>query len=266
MSKELATAVSTESLNALANMFPTDPGYTRSVLPRLTFVSQDKTEGKGKNMTVVMEAGTFLEERETEELNEAGKKVWSKTELGLAIEGIILYQRKQLRYYDEATEEYTSSPIYDADDEIVPLFTNKKEIARGTPAELKTKYKYTAADGKVKSKLEENRILYILKDGEIFQLNLRGSSMYSFLGYARKTLCPSVLTKMESEPKEKGSIEWNQMTFTPVRLLTQTEVNEVVNYIESIRNGIAEEKAYFAGQAAAASPSAALPAGTGDDF
>ncbi len=264
MTKELATAASADSLNALANMFPTDPGYTRTLLPRLTFVSQDKTEGKGKNMKVIMEAGTFVEERETDELNDDGKKIWSKTELGLAIEGIILYQRKQLRYYDEATEEFTSSPIFDTDDEIVPLFCNKVEKHRGTPAELKTKFQYTAPDGKVKSKLEENRVLYILKDGEIFQLNLRGSSMYSFLGYTRKTLCPSVLTHMASEPKEKGSIEWNQMTFTPVRVLTQTEVNEVVNYIESIRNGIAEEKAYFAGQAPAATPGAALPAGDPD--
>lgn len=252
MSQEIINAPSPEALAALSNAFPTDPGFTRILLPRLTFVSQDKTEGKGKNMKVIMEAGTFLEERETAELDEAGKKKWSKTELGLGIEGIILYQRKQLRYYDEATEEYTSSPIFDNDEEIVPLFTNKKEIARGTPAELKAKYQYTDKDDKVKSRLEENRILYILKNDELFQLNLRGSSMYSFLGYARKTLVPSVVTAMASEPKEKGSIEWNQMTFTPVRTLNEDEIRIVLMRMDEIRESVNAEKAYFASQNAAA--------------
>lgn len=255
-------APSPEALAALSNAFPTDPGFTRILLPRLKFVSQDKTEGKGKNMKVIMEAGTFLEERETDELDDEGKKKWSETELGLEIEGIIIYQRKQLRYYDEATEEYTSSPIFDSEDEIVPLFTNKKEIARGTPAELKAKYQYTDKDDKVKSRLEENRILYILKNGELFQLNLRGSSMYSFLSYARKTLVPSVLTAMASQPQEKGTIAWNQMTFTPVRPLDETEVEVVLKHIGDIRDSVAAEKAYFAAQSGKSAETAA----EGDNF
>lgn len=257
MSKELMTAPSAEVMAALAQAFPQDPGFTRVHLPRLTFVSQDKTEGKGKNMKVVMEAGTFLEERETDELNEEGKKVWSKTELGLSIEGIIIYQRKQLRHYDETTEEFTSSPIFDNDDEVVPLFTNKKEIVRGTPAELKARYQYTASDGKVKSKLEENRILYVLLNDELYQLNLRGSSMYSFLGYARKTQVNAFVTAMNSEPKEKGSIEWNQMTFTPVRPITADEASIVLAHVAEIKDSIAQEKAYFNAQAAPVA--AALP-------
>jgi len=249
MSKELMTAPSAETMQALAQAFPQDPGFTRVLLPRLTFVSQDKTEGKGKNMKVIMEAGTFLEERETEELNAEGKKVWSKTEIGSEIEGIILFQRKQLRYFDESTEEYTSSPVYDGDDEIVPLFTNKKEIARGTPAELKAKYQYTDKDDKVKSRLEENRILYILVNGELHQLNLRGSSMYAFLGYARKTQVNAFVTVMNSEAKEKGSIEWNQMTFTPKRPITADEATVVLENVAAIKDSILQEKAYFNAQA-----------------
>lgn len=264
MSKELITQPSAEALNALAQAFPTDPGFNRIMLPRLTFKSQDVTEGKGKNMKVVMEAGTFIEERETDELNEEGKKVWSKEDLGTEIEGVIIFQRKQLRYFDEATEEYTSSPAYDGDEEVVPLFTNKKEIAKGTPKELKEKYQYTDKDGKIKSRLEENRLLFILKGDELFQLNLRGSSMYSFLGYARKTLVPSVLTVMNSEPKEKGSIEWNQMTFTPKRTLGADEVATVLEKIDEIKRSIMEEKAYFASQNAATAT--ALPGADKDDF
>lgn len=243
------TAPSAELVAALAAQFPQDPGFTRVLHPRLTFISQDKTEGKGKNMKVIMEAGTFLEERETDELNEAGKKIWSKTELGTEIEGTIIFQRKQLRFFDEATEEYTSSPIYDKDDEIVPLFCNKKEITRGTPADLKAKYQYTDKEGKVKSRLEENRILYILINDELHQLNLRGSSMFSFMAYTRTTVCPTVVTHMSSEAMEKGSIEWNKMTFTPVRTLNSEEAGAVLGKIQEIVAGIAEEKAYFNAQA-----------------
>lgn len=267
MSKELATQPSEASMQALRNSFPQDPGFTRVMLPRITFKSQDVTEGKGKAMKVVMEAGTFIEERETEDSDEeTGKKIWDKTELGQEIEGIIIFQRKQLRYFDETTEEFTSSPVFDDENEIIPLFCNKAEIAKGTPSELKKKYEYTNKDGKLRSKLEENRILYVLMNDELFQLNLRGSSMYSFLAYARKTLVPSVVTTMNSEAKEKGSIEWNQMTFTPKRSLTQEEINGILVKISEIQQGIAEEKAYFGKQAQATVPAIpALEAETEDD-
>ena len=257
------TKPSEEALAALRNSFPVEQGFTRIMLPRLTFKSQNVTEGKGKNMQVVIEAGSFLEERETEEVNDDGKKVWSKTDLGTEIEGTVVFQRKQLRYFDEATEEFVSSPIYDNDDEIVPLFRNKKEEHRGTPAELKALFQYTAKDGKVKTNLEDNRVLFILKDGELFQLNLRGSSMYSFMKFTRdmkNTPIPSLFLKFNSQPMEKGSIEWNQMTFTPVRNLSAEEVTVVLNHINEIREGIAQEKAYFAAQAVAAVAAPALPA------
>jgi len=51
--------------------------------------------------------------------------------------------------YDEKTEEYTSSPIYDNDDEVIPLWKDRKEVAKGTPKELKEKFHYTDKDGKV---------------------------------------------------------------------------------------------------------------------
>ena len=254
-SKAVAVTPSDASLAALRNSFPQDPGFTRVMLPRITFKSQDVTEGKGKAMKVVTEAGTFIEERETDDVDEVTqKKVWDKKELGSEIEGIILFQRKQLRYFDETTEEFTSSPVYDTEDEVVRLFCNKAEVAKGTPAELKAKYEYTTKEGKTKSKLEDNRILYILKDDELFQLNLRGSSMYAFLTYARKVLVPAVVTTMNSEAKEKGTIAWNQMTFTAKRQLTQDEIDDVLIKISEIQQSIAEEKNFFSKQADGVSP------------
>src|SRR3990167_9990097 len=164
MTKEITTVISEQTLTELKAQFPTDTGFVRAILPRIGMRSQDVTEGKGKETKVVAEAGTFFIDEQTDEEKD-GKKIWAKEELGNSIEGTIIYQRKQLRYYDESTEEYTSSPIYDEDTEIVPLFCNKKEVDRGTPAELKAREKYQVVkDGKTKSKLEDNKILYMLYD------------------------------------------------------------------------------------------------------
>lgn len=235
-----------EVLKQLREAYPTEPGSMRIQLPRLGMVSQDKTEGKGKAMKVVQEAGTFFTERQTDEVDaDTGKKVWVKDELGDKIEGVILFQRKQLRMYDESTEEFTSSPVYDTDDEIVPLWCNKKEIARDTPANLKALYKFVDKDGKEKSKLEDNRILYILYKDVIYQMNLRGSSMYSFMTYARKNIPNMVITKFSSEAKEKGTIAWNQMTFEVVSDFDADFAREVLKHVEIIRTSIAMEKAQF---------------------
>lgn len=248
----LAVAPSADALQELNNAFPADPGFTRVLLPRLTFKSQDVTEGKGKNMTVVTEAGTFITEHETEEVDEEGKKIWEKEEIGKEIDGIIVFQRKQLRYYDEATESYTSSPIYDSPNEEIPLFHNKSEIKRGTPAELQKDYEYTDKNGKVRSRLEENRILYVIlgddPSGQVYQLNLRGSSMYSFLSFARKQALPipAVVVTMNSEYMEKGKIEWNKMTFTQKRTLDKKEVDQVLKVIADIKDGIIQEKSFYA--------------------
>lgn len=246
MSKEITTRASQEIMEQLKQSFPTDPGVNRIMLPRLSMASQDKTEGKGKAMKVVTEAGTFFIERQSDEIDEeTGKKIWTKEEIGKNFEGIILYQRKQLRYYDDSTQTYTSSPIYDEDDEVVPLWCNKAEVARGTPAELKKQYMYTDKEGKEKSKLEDNKILYVLYNGEVFQMNLRGSSMYSFKAYARKFVPNTVLTAFSSEAKEKGSIAWNQMEFKAVRELNQEEAEAVIAKLSEIATSIKMEKATY---------------------
>lgn len=271
MTKEIQTTLTAEQRALLGQLTPQEQGFTRISLPRLGMYSQDKFEGKGKSAVLVKEAGMFYTEvPPTEKDGE-----WTKQELGTSMEGIVLYHRKQLSYYDNATEKYTSSPIYDTPEDVIPLFMDGKEVHRGTTAELKAKYAYTDPDdGKVKSKLEDMRVLYVLKDGQVYQMTLRGSSMWAFSKYAKSCLVSSVLTRFNSEAKENGSIAWNQMTFDALREITTEEANTVIDNLQKITNAIAEEKAYFASLAqgkqamtnAVAEEQASLPQGKGTDI
>lgn len=246
--KELAVQADEQSLAVLKQAFPVEQGFVRTNYPRLGMFSQDVTEGKGKSMKVVSEAGTFYIERPTEELDENGKKVWAKDELGNEIELIVLYKRHQLRFFDG--EHYTSSTVYDFDDEIVTLFKNKEVVEKGLPKDLKAlpQYQGTSAKGKPTSKLEDQRVLFVLYNGEVYQLNLRGSSMYAFLTYSKHQSPNTVLTKITSEAKENGSIAWNQMIFTAVRPITQEEANDILDKTAEIKGNIEAEKGYFAAQ------------------
>ncbi len=264
--KELMAKPSEEVSQALYQGFPQDQGYNRRNFSRLSLVSQDKTEGKGKQMKVVQEAGTFLKEFQSDELDENKKKIWKKEELGTEIEGTIVFQRKQLKMFDEETDSFISSAIYDNAEDVIPLFSNNAEIARGLPADLRAQYNFVdEKDGKTKSHLEENKILYVLYEGEVYQMNLRGTSMYACKTYFKEVQNPTVLlTKFSSEAKEKGSIAWNQMTFETVRTLSDKEAKEILEMQNEIRQGVQEEKAYFAslngGQASGGSkPSTGIP-------
>ena len=271
MTKEIQTILTDEQRSLLGQLTPQEQGFTRISLPRLGMYSQDKFEGKGKSAVLVKEAGMFYTEVPPAEKD--GE--WTKKELGTSMEGIVLYHRKQLSYYDNATEKYTSSPIYDTPEDVVPLFMDGKEVQRGTPAELKAKYAYTDPDdGKVKSKLEDMRVLYILKDDQVYQMTIRGSSMWAFSKYAKSCLVSSVLTRFNSEAKENGSIAWNQMTFDAVREITPDEASVVIDNLQKITTSIADEKAYFASLAqgkqamtnAVAEEQASLPQGKGADL
>jgi hypothetical protein len=165
-----------------------------------------------------------------------------KMERKSELNGIILYHRYQLSYYDEDTELYSSTPVYDNQDEVLPLFCDKKQVAKGTPAELKALYKFVDKDGKEKSKLKDNRIVYVLMNGELYQLNLHGSSMYSFLKYVRSVNPPSVLTTFNSELQEKGKIKWNMMTFKATRNINPEELAIVLEQIKNIKMAIQLEK------------------------
>lgn len=244
-SQEVAVSASESSIDILKDAYPVEAGSVRINLPRIEYVSQDKLEGKGKDKKVTVAAGTFFTSHETDETNDEGKKIWKKEEIGQEFSGIIFFKRKQLKMFDEKTQLFTNSPIYDHNDEIIPLFCNQSQIAKGTPDELKKKYEFEAPDGKTKSKLEEHRILYILYAGEFYQMDIRGSSMYSFLSYERKAIVPTVVTAFSSEAKVKGSNEWNQMTFEIERKISESEAGEVIAKVNEIKATIATMKSNF---------------------
>jgi hypothetical protein len=269
MKKEISTQVSAEELAILKDSYPVEEGFSRILLPRLEFVSQDQTEGKGKNMKVTVEAGTFFTSEQTNEEDEDGKKVWKKDEIGKEVDVIVLYERKQLKFYDG--EKYVSSPIYDTEDQILPLFKDKAEIDRGTPAELKSRPQYQgkSAKGKDISKLEENKILYVLYEDKMYQLSIRGTSMYAFKEY-KKTVTPNaVVTTMDSIPKENGSTAWNQITYTEKRIINREEMDTVVSLIKDIKDGIEAEKSFYSKAPAATKLDKefdALPSGVPEKF
>lgn len=248
--KEVVQVLTDEQAAALLDLFPVEQSFVRVQLPRFGMVSQDKFEGKGKAAKLVAEAGMFFTEHQTEDLDpNTGKKLWERTDLGTQVEGTIIFQRKQLRMYDEVNNVYTSSPIYDSNDEMVSLFRDRQKIATDTPDKLKAMYPGVSRTGKAKSELNEDRILYVIlhddAEQKIYQLNLHGTSMYSFIDYARKQPVPTLLTSFSSEPKENGSTNWNQMTFTQYRKLTPEEASVVIEKVNEIKAGIAAEKAYF---------------------
>lgn len=271
--KEEIAVVDKALLDQLTASYPVEPGFNRLLLPRLTFKSQDVMEGKGKNKKVVIEAGTFFTERSTDQKDGQGKVIWEKEEIGQELEGFIAYQRKQLRYYDEPSDAYYSTPIYDTNEDVIPLFKGGKKIGSGTPAELKKSFEYTNEEGKQRSKLEDNVILYVLVDGELFQMGLRGSSMYSFKGFSRSVAVPTQLIHFSSTPQVKGSNEWNQMEFKAVRTVTNDEAMAILEAQDQIKDAIAAEKAAYAEMAqddtvtaAVIDETAALPAGKDEDF
>ncbi len=235
-----------QSLALLKNVFPTEQGFVRQSFPRMGMYSQDVTEGKGKAMKVVAEAGTFYTERQGEELDENGKKKWVKEEIGKEVELIVLYKRHQLKFFDGVA--YTSSTIFDDENETVTLFKGKEVVTKGLPKDLKAlpEYQGMSAKGKPISKLEDNRILYVLYNGEVYQMNLRGSSMFAFLTYSRSVSPNTVVTQITSEAKENGAIEWNQMIFTAKRQVNAQEVGEILDKTSEIRANIETEKGYFA--------------------
>lgn len=242
----VALAPSKEALEMLKQAFPAEVGYEKLYLPRIEYVSQDKMEGEGKNKKCVIEAGTFFLSKETTSKDTEGKTVWSKDEIGKEMEAVIVFSRKQLKYYDNALETFTSSTVYDEDDESIALFCGGAKIAEGKPEDLKKRYEYRDEDGKVKSKLEDNKILIVLYKGELYNLSLRGSSMWSYKSFAKKTQnIPAQLTKFYSEARTKGQISWNAMMFDKSRDLNADEVGEVMSKVIEIKSAIGSEKAYY---------------------
>lgn len=241
MSTELSTELQGESL------LPKENTFIRKTFPRISFTSQDKTEGKGKSMTVIEEAGTFYTERPTDETNEQGKKIWDHIEIGKSFEGIIFFTRKKLSYYDQAAGKFISSSVYDKDTDEIVLWTDGKQVAKGTKAELQAPYMYVKEDGKKACKLAENKILYIYYNEEIFEFTIKGTSMFEYSNYYKEWNGEpnKNLTLISSVEAKNGATEWNKTTYKRVRQLTQAEWDLTRGLAMDMLDGIAAEKAYF---------------------
>jgi len=238
-----------ELLAQLDASYPKEKSRFSIQLKKLGMFSQDITEKVGKKIEIINEAGEFYIEQASEELDENGKAVWKKDSIGTSIEALIVYKRYQLSYYDDKSETFYSTPVYDSADDVVPLFNNltKQEVSRGTASELKTLKEFLEVkDGKTVSKLKDNRVLYVLFNDELYQLTIKGSSMYAYMDYEKKIGNPTrYLTVFNSTPRENGSIKWNQMTFEAVRSINPEELTRIVEEVNKIKTAIAISKASY---------------------
>lgn len=258
--RAVANVASDDVLAALSEGYKQEESTQGIRLPRFGLVSSDVTEevknpktGK-KEIKILTEAGIFYIERETDEEEEivdgkgkviGTKKKWERTEIGTEAEIIIFFKRYQLAEYDQQTKLYTSSPVYDNDDEVLPLFCDGNEIDRGTPADLKKKYMYEDKKGKQRCSLEVRRVLYILYEGEVYQWTLRGSSLWSLSDYEKKVLSPTVLTHVSSTAEENGDVSWNKAKFTVLRKVNQEEGEQVVALKDEMNKAIERIKAGY---------------------
>lgn len=250
MSKEITQ----EQLAQLNEAYPVSDNNNRTSYPRFGMLSKDIIEesgtGKNKKIKIIEAAGTFYTDKDEGAIDpETGKKVWTKTYLGEEVEVVIVFHRKQLRLFDKSLEKFISSPIYDNNNQIIPLYLDKRQIAIGTPAELQDRYPMLTEKGKKSSKLKEEQILYVLYEGEIYQCNLSQSSKWSFKDYS-KTLNPSsVKTKLTSIEETNGSNTYRKILFTSLGLIDKDTFELVTNGQTKLKEQVISDSQYLLKQA-----------------
>jgi hypothetical protein len=266
--KAVTTEASAEALAALAAMFPQGDTFNRAQFPKLTFTSQAKLDDDGE--TIKIKAGTYAIEQASDEVDEEGKKVWERTELGKTIEGHIIFQRKRLQYWDADANAFVSSPMYDNDNDVIPLFKAGQFMAEGTPAELKAMFPVTKKykdkkTGEEKeyqgSLLKDASVLYILIGEKLVELTLTGTSRKSWLSYYKSTSVPTTITELSSSKQEVGATKWNQVELKAVRVPSSEEVSLAAQTIAELTEGIQAEKDFYGRKRAeSAAGSASAPA------
>lgn len=246
MSKKLTE----EQLAILNDSYPVEEQSNRLSLPRLGMLSKDIVEesgtGKNKKITVLQAAGTFYTEKDNGEVNDEGKKVWTKEFIdGEEIEVIIAYHRRQLRKYDSSLEQYISSPIFDTADQVIPLYLDKQIIKRGTQAELQAMYPALTQKGKPTSDLKEECILYVVYNGEFYQMNISQSSKWEFKSYSKGLNPSTVITTLGSVEDSFGTNTYRKLTFTKGRQITSDEFETVVDNQSAIKEVVASDSQLF---------------------
>jgi hypothetical protein len=252
MSKKLTE----EQLAILNDSYPVEDESTRLQLPRFGMLSKDIIEetgtGKNKKIKVVEAAGTFFTERDLGEVNEDGKKVWTKTFIeGETVEVIIAYHRRQLRKFDSSLEKYISSPIYDNADQVIPLYLDKQIIKRGTQAELQALYPALTQKGKPTSDLKEECILYVVYNNELYQMNISQSSKWEFKTYSRGLNPSTVVTVIGSVEDTFGTNTYRKMTFKNDRPINSDEFEIVAESQGAIKEVVKSDEKFYLGDAPA---------------
>lgn len=228
--------ITEEQLALLNESYPVEESSNSLILPRFGMLSKDITEvsgsGKTKKIKVTQASGTFFTERDNGEVDENGKKVWTKTFLdGDTQDIVIVYPRRQLRMYDSSLEKFYSTPVYDNDTQVLPLYLDKQVVKRGTQAELQAMFPAVTLKGKPSSKLKQDTILFILVNGELHQCNLSQSSKWGYHPYA-KSLYPSTpasfVTTVGSVEETQGDNTYRKMTFTQKRPINGDEFDAVL--------------------------------------
>ena len=270
----MTKTASEEQLAILDQAYPVEEDNRGPRLPRLGFLSKDLIEesgtGKSKKIKVVQAAGTFYKEVETDEINqETGKKVWDKDFFNDEdpLNGVIFFHRKQLRFYDAADNMFINTPIYDRDDEIVPLFKGSTQIAKGIAKELQALYPALTAKGKPSSKLKEEKILYILlDDGQVYQMNLSQSSKFAFSDYGRKNKVNRLVTIMSaSEEKTNGSNTYKHIEFSAGETITKVQADIIVPAVVELNEFIQAKADRIAGASEADKQFDAIGSSVQDD-
>lgn len=255
------------ALDKLRNAYPqhAEDNYVKNVLPQVTFKAKAVLDDPGEK--VVIKAGTFMSKVRSEEQVD-GKYEYTETEIGNKISVNVLYERYRLSYYDSANEAYVSSPVFDSKEELVKLFSNGKQVASGTVAELQALPEYTVEeDGKKKCKLQLQKVLYVFHNGEVKELAMSLGNGYVWRKFKQDNIVPAIHIEINSEKTENGGNKYNQMVFKNAGWLTEEEAERNLAFVENIRKGIEAEKAYY-GQSTTAESMTAIPTAlpSGEDF
>ena len=250
--KKINNEITTEQINELNLAYPIAEESNRLQLPRFGMLSKDVVEesgtGKNKKITIIQPSGTFFTESDEGEVDEDGKKVWTKTFIdGETVDVQIVYHRRQLRKFDSSLEKFISSPIYDNAEQVIPLYLDKQVIQRGTQAQLQKLYPALTQKGKPTSDLREETILYVIYNGELHQMNLSQSSKWEFKSYAKSINPSSVVTELSSKEETFGKNTYRKVMFKSKGLINRDQF-EVVKENQAILKSTveADQKFYLA--------------------
>ena len=254
--KQEVAVLSEEQLAVLNENYPLSAEDNRQSYPRFGMLSKDliSEEGSGKNkkITILQASGTFYTERDLGEVNAEGKSVWTREYIDAeTVPVIIAFHRYQLRKFDSSLNKFISSPIYDNPEQTIPLYLDKQIIKRGTEKMLQDCYPALTQKGKQTSDLKKNTILFVLYNGEMYQLNLGISSGWAFSTYKKGVNPSTVLTTLGSVEETFGTNTYRKMVFVKSRQITPEEFEMVNSTQTNLKEQVERDDSLYlqAGQA-----------------